>query len=133
MKNIVETAIEAGIFKSLIKAVQKADLVDTLSGSDNFTVFAPNDKAFSKLPAGTLENLLNDKEKLTEMLTYHVITDRLRSSDVSKIKNARTVNGAELSIDTSTGFKINNANVIEKDIECSNGVIHILDSVLMPK
>ena len=133
MKNLVETAIEAGNFKTLVKAVQEADLVDTLSSEGPFTVFAPTDDAFAKLPEGTIESLLKDKEKLTNILTYHVVPDKVMSDDVIKIKNAKTVNGKELTIDSDNGVKIDDATVIKTDIECSNGVIHVIDSVLLPE
>jgi uncharacterized surface protein with fasciclin (FAS1) repeats len=133
MKNLVETAIEAGDFKTLVKAVQEADLVDTLVGEGPFTVFAPTDKAFAKLPEGTIESLLNDKEKLTNILTYHVVSGKVMSNDVVKIKNAKTVNGKEVSIDSENGVKIDDATVIKADIECSNGVIHVIDTVLLPE
>ena len=133
MKNLVETAIEAGNFKTLVKAVQEADLVDTLSSEGPFTVFAPTDDAFAKLPEGTIESLLKDKEKLTNILTYHVVPDKVMSDDVIKIKNAKTVNGKELTIDSDNVVKIDDATVIKTDIECSNGVIHIIDSVLLPE
>ena len=132
MKNLVETAIDAGDFRTLVKAVQEAGLVDTLSMEGPFTVFAPTDEAFAKLESGTLENILNDKERLTEILTYHVVPDKVMSNEVGKIKNAKTVNGKEVSVDISEGVKINNAKVIKPDIECSNGVIHVIDEVLIP-
>jgi len=133
MKNLIETAIEVGNFKTLVKAVQEADLVETLQREGPFTVFAPTDEAFAKLPPGTIENLLNDKEKLTEILTYHVVPDKIMSDAVLKITTATTANGKQLSIDTTTGFKVGNANVVKTDIECSNGVIHVIDTVLIPK
>jgi len=132
MKNLVETAVEAGNFKTLVRAVQEAGLVDTLSSEGPFTVFAPTDEAFSKLPDGTIENLLNDKEKLTEILTYHVVPNKVMSNQVINIKNAKTVNGKDININTENGVKIDNATVIKPDIECSNGVIHIIDEVLLP-
>ena len=132
MKNLVETAIEAGNFKTLVKAVQEAGLVDTLSKEGPFTVFAPTDEAFSKLPSGTLEKLLQDKEKLTEILTYHVVADKVMSNQVGQLKNAKTVNGKDISIETTELVKIDNAHVIKTDIECSNGVIHVIDEVLIP-
>ena len=133
MKTIVETAIEAGNFKTLVKAVQEAGLVDTLQGQGPFTVFAPTDEAFSKLPPGTIENLLKNKEKLTDILTYHVVPDKVMSDSVVNLTNATTANGKQISIDTSAGVKIDNAQVIQTDIECSNGVIHVIDAVLIPK
>jgi uncharacterized surface protein with fasciclin (FAS1) repeats len=133
MKNLVETAMEAGNFKTLVMAVQEADLVDTLSSEGPFTVFAPTDEAFAKLQKGTIEALLNDKEKLTNILTYHVVADKVMSNDVVKIKNAKTVNGKEVGIYSEDGVKIDNATVIKSDIECSNGVIHVIDSVLIPQ
>lgn len=133
MKNIVDTAVDAGNFKTLVKAVQEADLVDTLSGEGPFTVFAPTDEAFAKLPDGTIEDLLMDKEKLTEILTYHVVPDKVMSDSVLNLTKAKTANGKEISINTLDGVKIDNARVTKTDIECSNGVIHIIDNVLIPK
>lgn len=132
MKNLVETAIEAGNFKTLVKAVQEAGLVDTLEGEGPFTVFAPTDEAFAKLPEGTIEDLLENKEKLTEILTYHVVPDKVMSDTVINLKNAKTANGKDISIDSTDGVKVDNANVVKTDIECSNGVIHVIDSVLLP-
>ena len=133
MKNVVETAIEAGDFKTLVKAVQEAGLVDTLSGDGPFTIFAPTDEAFGKLPEGTIEDLLNNKEKLTEILTYHVIADKVPSESVANLSSAKTVNGKDIMIETDDGVKVNKAQVIKTDIECSNGVIHVIDSVLIPE
>ncbi len=133
MKNLVQTAIDAGNFKTLVKAVQEAGLVDTLSGEGPFTVFAPTDQAFAKLPKGTIESLLNDKEKLTNLLTYHVVPNKVMSNQVANIKKAPTVNGKNLSINTKNGVKVDNANVIKTDIECTNGVIHVIDEVLIPR
>jgi len=133
MKNVVETAIEAGTFRTLVEAVKTAGLVKTLSGKGPFTVFAPNDAAFAKLPAGTVERLLKDKEKLTSVLTYHVVPRKLMAADVMKLRSAKTVQGQEISIDTTEGVKIDVAKVIKPDIECTNGVIHVIDSVIMPK
>ena len=132
MKNIVETAIEAGNFKTLVTAVQEANLVDTLSGTGPFTVFAPTDQAFAKLPPGTIEGLLKNKEKLTEILTYHVVPQKVMAQSVMHLKSAKTANGRDVKIDTAQGVKVNNANVIKTDIECSNGVIHVIDTVLIP-
>lgn len=133
MKNIVDTAIEAGNFKTLVKAVQEAGLVEKLSEEGPFTVFAPTDEAFSKLPKGTIENLLKDKQKLTQILTYHVVPDKVMSETVMTLSNAKTAQGKELSIDTSQGVKVDQANVVQTDIECTNGVIHVIDSVLLPE
>ena len=132
MKNLVETAMEEGNFKILINAIQEAGLIDTLSNEGPFTIFAPTDKAFAKLPSGTMESLLKDKEKLTEFLTCHVVQDKVMADDVRKITNAKTVNGKNISIDKSEGVKVDNARVVKTDIECSNGVIHIIDDVLFP-
>lgn len=132
MKNVVDTAIEAGNFKTLVKAVQEAGLVDILNGSGPFTVFAPTDDAFSKIPSETLQKILQDKEKLTSILTYHVIPSKVLADQVTTLKNVKTVNGKEISIDTEDGVKVDNANVIKTDIECSNGVIHVIDTVLLP-
>ena len=133
MKNLVETAVEAGNFKTLVKAVQKAGLVETLEGEGPYTVFAPTDEAFAKLPEGTLEELLNDKDKLTDILTYHVVPNKVMSNSVINLKTAKTANGKNLDINSSNGVKINNANVVKTDIECSNGVIHVIDNVLIPE
>jgi uncharacterized surface protein with fasciclin (FAS1) repeats len=133
MKNIVETAIEAGQFTTLVAAVKAAGLVETLSGKGPFTVFAPNDAAFAKLPKGTVEGLLKDKAKLTAVLTYHVVSGKVMAKDVMKMKSAKTLQGGSLTIDTSDGVKVDGAKVIQADIEVSNGVCHIIDSVLMPK
>lgn len=133
-KNIVETALEAGTFKTLTTALQAAGLVDTLKGTGPFTVFAPNDEAFAKLPKGTVESLLKDKTKLTAILNYHVVAGRMKAQDVSKMASLRTVNGQELKIMATDGqVKLNTAcTVVKADIAASNGVIHVIDSVLMP-
>ncbi len=133
MKNIVETAVAAGSFKTLVTAVQVAGLVDTLSGAGPFTVFAPTDEAFAKIPKETLDAVLADKAKLTAILTYHVVAGKVMASDVMGLTSAKTVQGGEVKIDTAYGVMINNAKVVKADIECSNGVIHVIDSVLMPK
>jgi len=138
LKNIVETAMEAGSFKTLVKAVKAAGLVDTLSSKGPFTVFAPNDDAFAKLPAGAVEGLLKDKEKLTSILTYHVVPGKVMSSDVVKLESAKTVQGQKIKIDAAKwhlhrNVKVNDANMVNADIECANGVIHVIDKVIMPK
>jgi len=133
LKNIVETAIDAGNFKTLVKAVQEAGLVDTLTAEGPFTVFAPTDEAFAKLPPGTIEDLINNKEKLTEILTYHVVPDKVMSQSVVGLSKAKTANGKEISINTENGVNIDNAKVTQTDIECSNGVIHVIDTVLIPE
>jgi uncharacterized surface protein with fasciclin (FAS1) repeats len=132
MKNIVETAQAAGSFKTLLAAAEAAGLVDTLTSAGPFTVFAPTDEAFAKLPEGTVESLLKDKAKLAQILTYHVVDGKVMAKDVMNLKKAKTVQGQELSIDTSSGVKIDNANVVTTDIETSNGVIHVIDSVMIP-
>jgi len=138
LKNIVETAIDAGSFNTLVAAVKAADLVKTLSSPGPFTVFAPTDEAFAKLPAGTIDSLLKDKAKLTSILTYHVVSGKVMADDVKTLSSAVTVQGQDLSIDAKRwhlhrNVKVNGANVIKTDIECSNGVIHVIDKVLMPK
>jgi uncharacterized surface protein with fasciclin (FAS1) repeats len=132
VKNIVETAVESGKFNTLVAAVKAAGLVETLSGNGPFTVFAPNDDAFAKLPAGTVEDLLKDKEKLTAILTYHVVSGKYVAADVMNMKSAKTLQGGEVKIDTSNGVMVNDAKVIATDIMCTNGVCHMIDSVLMP-
>ena len=133
MQNIVETAVAAGSFKTLVTAVQAAGLVDTLSGAGPFTVFAPTDEAFAKIPKETLDAVLADKAKLTAILTYHVVAGKVMASDVMGLTSAKTVQGGEVKIDTANGVMINDARVVKADIECSNGVIHVIDSVLMPR
>jgi transforming growth factor-beta-induced protein len=134
--NIVQTAIGAGSFKTLVAAVQAAGLVETLSGKGPFTVFAPTDEAFSKLPKGTVEELLKpeNKAKLTAILTYHVVAGTVMSTDVVKVKSAKTVQGQDLSVMVADGkVMINSAQVIKADRVASNGVIHVVDTVLLPK
>lgn len=135
MHDIIDTAIAAGSFKTLAAALTAANLVDTLKGAGPFTVFAPTDEAFAKLPAGTVESLLNDIPKLTAILTYHVIAGHVMAADVMTMDGqaAATVNGATLAISTKDGVKLNgSATVVTTDIGCSNGVIHVIDSVLLP-
>lgn len=132
MKNLVETAIEAGIFKTLIKVIQESGLFDILSKEGPYTIFAPTDEAFSKLPSGTMDNLFQDKEKLTDILTYHVVQDKIMSNDVIKLKKADTINGKQIKIRTDNRVKIDEANIIKTNIECTNGIIHIIDQVLLP-
>jgi len=130
-KDIVDTAVAAGVFKTLVAAVKAAGLVDTLKGEGPFTVFAPIDDAFKKLPAGTVENLLKpeNKSKLKAILTYHVVSGKVMASDLLKMTSAKTVNGQNIAI----GLTIDNARVVQPDIKCSNGVIHVIDSVILPK
>jgi uncharacterized surface protein with fasciclin (FAS1) repeats len=132
MKNIVETAQAAGSFKTLLAAAEAAGLVGTLTSAGPFTVFAPTDEAFAKLPEGTVASLLKDKDKLAKILTYHVVAGKVMAKDVLNLKKAKTVQGQEITIDTSSGVKVDNANVVKTDIETSNGVIHVIDSVIMP-
>jgi len=132
MDNLVETAIKAGNFNTLVTAVKAANLVETLSGAGPFTIFAPTDEAFAKLPSGTLEELLKDIPKLTSILTYHIVQGKVTSKDVIKLTSAKTLQGEVITIDTQNGVKINNASVIIKDIEASNGVIHVIDTVILP-
>ncbi len=131
-KDIVDTAISAGSFTTLVKAVQAAGLVDTLKGAGPFTVFAPTDDAFAKLPAGTLESLLADPKKLASILTYHVVAGKVTAADVVKLTTAKTVNGQSVAIDAKSGVKVGAANVVKTDIMTSNGVIHVIDTVLIP-
>lgn len=133
MKDIVDTASEAGSFRTLLKAAQTAGLVETLKGKGPLTVFAPNDEAFSKLPAGSLESLLKDREKLGAVLKYHVVAGRLTAQSVSREKSLKTVQGKDLRVDTSGGVRVGPARVVKADIEASNGVIHVIDRVLLPE
>ncbi len=133
--DIVETAVDAGSFKTLVAAEKAAGLVDTLKGKGPFTVFAPTDAAFQKLPAGTLETLLKpeNKDKLVAILTYHVVAGDVKAADVVKLTAAKTVQGQPVTIDAADGVKINDAKVVQADIACGNGVIHVIDAVLIPK
>jgi uncharacterized surface protein with fasciclin (FAS1) repeats len=132
MKNIIETAVEAGSFKTLATALTAAGLIETLSGEGPFTVFAPNDDAFAKIPAETLEAVLADKDKLTAILTYHVVAGKVMAADVMTLTSATTVQGSDVTINTTEGVKVNDATVIATDVEATNGVIHVIDTVLMP-
>lgn len=132
MSDIIDTAIAAGSFNTLVTAVKAAGLVETLKGKGPFTLLAPNDAAFAKLPEGTVEGLLKDIPTLKKVLTYHVISGKVMAEDIAKIKSAKTVEGSEVKIDTTTGVKINNATVSTADLVTDNGVIHVIDTVLMP-
>lgn len=131
-KDIVETAVAAGDFKTLATALGAAGLVDTLKGKGPFTVFAPTDAAFAKIPKADLEALIKDKAKLTAVLTYHVVPGRVMAADV-KAGKVKTVQGSELTLTTAGGVKVDNANVVKTDIVTSNGVIHVIDTVVIPK
>lgn len=130
--DIVDTAVSAGSFKTLATALGAAGLVDTLKGKGPFTVFAPNDAAFAKIPKADLDALLKDKAKLTAVLTYHVVPGKVMAANV-KAGKLKTVQGSDLTITTSNGVMVNNAKVIKTDIVADNGVIHVIDTVLMPK
>jgi uncharacterized surface protein with fasciclin (FAS1) repeats len=135
-KDIVATAVAAGNFKTLAKALEAAGLVETLQGPGPFTVFAPTDEAFAKLPAGTLESLLKpeNKARLTAILTYHVVPGRVMAADVVKLSEAKTVQGQSLRIRTAGGkVMVDNAQVVATDVLAANGVIHVIDSVVLPK
>ena len=135
MHDIIDTAVAAGSFKTLAAALTAANLIDTLKGAGPFTVFAPTDEAFAKLPASTVKGLLNDIPALTAILTYHVVPGAVMASDVMTMdgQSAKTVNGALLAISTKDGVKLNGTStVVTTDIGCTNGVIHVIDSVLLP-
>ena len=131
--DIVDTAVGAGTFATLVQAVGAAGLVDALKADGPLTVFAPTDDAFGRLPEGTLEELLEDKERLTAVLQLHVVAGRLDASTLSAVAAIKTVQGQSLDVDTSVGVKVGSAYVIQPDIETSNGVIHAIDSVLLPE
>jgi uncharacterized surface protein with fasciclin (FAS1) repeats len=135
-KDIVDTAVAAGNFKTLAAALKAADLVETLKGKWPFTVFAPTDEAFGKLPKGTLEDLLKpeNKAKLVGILTYHVVPGKVLAADVVKLSGAKTVQGSEVKITVDGDkVKVDDANVVKTDIKCKNGVIHVIDAVILPK
>ncbi|MCS7209526.1 MAG: fasciclin domain-containing protein [Fimbriimonadales bacterium] len=133
MPTIVDVAVQAGSFNTLVQAVQAAGLVETLSGPGPFTVFAPNDEAFAQIPQETLQAVLADKEKLTAILTYHVVPGRLMAADVARSSQLQTVQGQSITVSTEGGVRVDDANVIQTDIEADNGVIHVIDKVIMPK
>jgi uncharacterized surface protein with fasciclin (FAS1) repeats len=131
-KDIVDTAVGAGSFKTLATALGAADLVPTLKGKGPFTVFAPTDEAFAKIPKADLDALLKDKKKLAAVLTYHVVPGKVMAANV-KAGKVKTVQGSEITITTTGGVMVNNAKVIKTDIVADNGVIHVIDTVIMPK
>ena len=131
-KDIVDTAVAAGSFKTLAAALQAASLVETLKGKGPFTVFAPTDEAFAKIPKADLDALLKDKAKLTAVLTYHVVPGKVMAKDV-KAGKVKTVQGSELTVGTTGGVTVDNAKVVKTDIAADNGVIHVIDTVVLPK
>ncbi len=131
--DIVDTAVKAGDFNTLVKALQMAELSDALKSAGPFTVFAPTDAAFAKLPKGELAALLANKAKLAEVLKYHVVPGAVKAADVSKMTSAKTLLGQSVTIDASKGVKVDGANVVATDIRCSNGIIHVIDTVILPK
>jgi uncharacterized surface protein with fasciclin (FAS1) repeats len=134
--DIVDTAAGAGSFNTLVAALKAADLVETLRGEGPFTVFAPTDEAFAKLPEGTLDNLLKPENKgqLQSILTYHVVAGKVMSTDAAQLSSAKTVNGQSFKIsNTGSGLMVDNANVVQADIGASNGVIHVIDAVILPE
>lgn len=131
-KDIVDTAVAAGSFNKLATALKEAGLIEALKGPGPFTVFAPTDDAFAKLPDGALEALLADKDKLTAVLTYHVVPGKLTASDVSRTCSAKTLQGQRVKFKACHGVRVDNANVVKADIHATNGVIHVIDSVLLP-
>jgi uncharacterized surface protein with fasciclin (FAS1) repeats len=130
--DIVDTAVKAGNFKTLVTAVQAAGLVDTLKGPGPFTVFAPSDEAFAKIPKDKLDALIKDKAALTKVLTYHVVPGKVMAKDV-KAGKVKTVQGQEITLATAGGVTVDNAKVVATDVAASNGVIHVIDTVIMPK
>lgn len=132
MVDIVETAISAGSFNTLVKAVEAAGLVDILKSPGPYTVFAPIDEAFARMPEGALDSLLEDIPKLKKILTYHVLFGDVRTDNLLELEEAETVEGSVVAIDTSNGYKVNQAIVVTPDILADNGVIHVIDSILMP-
>ncbi|MDM7461726.1 MAG: fasciclin domain-containing protein [bacterium] len=133
MPTIVDIAVQAGSFNTLVQAVQAAGLVETLSGEGPFTVFAPTDEAFAQIPQDTLQAVLANKEQLTAILTYHVVPGKLMAADVVRSSQLQTVQGQSITVSTEGGVKVDDANVVQTDIEADNGVIHVIDKVIMPK
>lgn len=132
MANIVKTAEQAGKFTTLLKAIEQAELADILNSPGPYTVFAPTDEAFAKLPEGTIESLTQDIPKLKRIVSYHVTFGDVRAEDLMEIAEAETVEGSVVAIDSSNGLKVNDAQVIESDVMADNGVIHVIDTVLIP-
>lgn len=133
MPTIVDIAVQAGSFNTLVQAVQAAGLVETLRGEGPFTVFAPTDEAFAQIPQDTLQVVLANKEQLSAILTYHVVPGKLMAADVVRSSQLPTVQGQNITVNTEGGVKVDDANVIQTDIEADNGVIHVIDKVIMPK
>ena len=132
-KDIIDTAVAAGGFGTLATALTEAGLVETLKGPGPFTVFAPTDEAFAKLPPGALNALLADKAKLRQVLTYHVVPGKVVAADVVKLASAKTVQGQSVTITTGQGVKVDGANVVRTDVTATNGVIHVIDAVILPR
>ncbi|MEH2116937.1 fasciclin domain-containing protein [Nostoc sp.] len=133
MPDIVDTAINAGTFNTLVTAITVAGLDTALKGPGPFTVFAPTDEAFSKLPSGTVESLLEDILQLRKILEYHVVSGKVTAAEVVKLNSATTVAGSDVKIDASNGVKVNDATVVTPDVEADNGIIHVIDTVLIPQ
>ena len=131
MPDIVDIAVGAGAFKTLVTAVQAAGLVDTLKSPGPFTVFAPNDEAFAKLPPGTIQTLVQNIPQLTRILTYHVVMGKLTQADLAKAGSVKSIEGSPIPIDCSEGFEVKNATVLAPDIEADNGIIHVIDTVIL--
>ena len=131
MPDIVDIAVSAGGFKTLVTAVQAAGLVDTLKGPGPFTVFAPNDDAFAKLPPGTIQTLVQNIPQLTRILTYHVVLGKFTQADLAQAGTVMSIEGSPISIDCSEGFEVKNATVLASDIEADNGIIHVIDTVIL--
>ena len=133
MADIFDTLINDGRFTTLVAAIERASLMQGLMEPGSVTIFAPTDEAFSKLPSGTVGTLLDNPPELTQLLTYHIVADRISSNDISQLNTTKTVEGSALNVDTANGVHINEANVIEADIAADNGIIHVIDQVLMPQ
>jgi len=131
MADIVDIAVSAGSFQTLVTAVQAAGLVETLKSPGPFTVFAPNDDAFAKLPAGTVQTLVQNIPQLTRILTFHVVPGKLTKADLAKLGTVKSVEGSPINVDCSHGFEVKNATVIAPDIEADNGIIHVIDRVIL--
>jgi uncharacterized surface protein with fasciclin (FAS1) repeats len=133
MANILDTAAKSGSFKTLVEAVKVTGLTDTLQGSGPFTIFAPTDEAFEKLPTGTIEKLLSDIPQLTKILTYHIVAGKVMSEDVVKLDKTTTFEGSDLKIHSNGSLMVGDAAIVQSDVEADNGVIHVIDTVLIPQ
>ena len=133
MKNIVDTASSTGAFRNLLKAIESAGLTSTLTSKRDYTIFAPSDSAFAKIPSDILDEIMQNPKRLRQLLNYHIVPRRVYSGDVSNGSCTKTMLGKDICFDTSSGTKVENSTIVDADIQCTNGIIHMIDTVLIPK